>query len=319
MLRALSMEVMCAIRRVWCACAAGVLNFLFSRDPRYVNDGCCGPRSRSAAKAAVGIKTQRLPPDPALIGGGGPETAAGQVAVEPDPEEGGGLSVWSTLVEIQTVMSIPSFLIIIVQVCPDVSHLLRRWLGSVIHTKSCVYCVTWCFKRWLSTTRVHQAIAHKWRACPQPLRDSVRASALTQGIVGTIPSSALAFLTLYLQLLGMSDFHASVCTALFLAGQVRSANDSPPPETQVLARRGKAAFQTASKFSPIVTVHFRPKRPDSDLKGSSCAQGGATTHGVAGTAKQTWRRLRTQEFVVVDCRCRFCTWSGVAARKRCPH
>ena len=42
-----------------------------------------------------------------------------------------------------------------------------------------------------------------------------------QGIVGTIPSSALAFLTLYLQLLGMSDFHASVCTALFLAGQAR--------------------------------------------------------------------------------------------------
>ena len=39
--------------------------------------------------------------------------------------------------------------------------------------------------------------------------------------MGTIPSSALAFLTLYLQLLGMSDFHASVCTALFLAGQVR--------------------------------------------------------------------------------------------------
>jgi len=39
--------------------------------------------------------------------------------------------------------------------------------------------------------------------------------------VGTIPSSALAFLTLYLQLLGMSDFHASICTALFLAGQAR--------------------------------------------------------------------------------------------------
>jgi len=96
---------------------AGVVNFLFSRDPRYVNDGCCGPRSRSAAKAAVGIKTRRLPPDLALIGG--PDAAAGAdpaAAMVVEPEEGGGLSLWSTLVEIQTVMSIPSFLIIIVQV-----------------------------------------------------------------------------------------------------------------------------------------------------------------------------------------------------------
>ena len=100
------------------AAGAGVLNFLFSRDPRYVNDGCCGPRSRSAAKAAMGIKTRRLPPDLALIGG--PEAAAGAdpatAAMAVEPEEGGGLSLWSTLVEIQTVMSIPSFLIIIVQV-----------------------------------------------------------------------------------------------------------------------------------------------------------------------------------------------------------
>ena len=98
--------------------AAGILNFFFSRDPRYVNDGCCGPRSRSAAKAAVGIKTRRLPPDPALIGGAGPEATDDPrvAAVVADPDEGGGLSVWGTLVEIQTVMSIPSFVIIIVQV-----------------------------------------------------------------------------------------------------------------------------------------------------------------------------------------------------------
>ena len=169
------------------AASAGVVNFLFSRDPRYVNDGCCGPRSRSAAKAAVGIKTRRLPPDLALIGG--PDAAAGtdpaaamvvnifilsssnfhlhvgiEVYVHPitpckaalphhrscfpviikssstlseacqtpdqnvfriqvEPEEGGGLSFYSTLVEIQTVMSIPSFLIIIVQV---------RWASTLV-------------------------------------------------------------------------------------------------------------------------------------------------------------------------------------------
>ena len=97
----------------WCA---GVLNFLFSRDPRFVNDGCCGPRSRSAAKAAVGIKTRRLPPDLALIGGPDPAVAdPAAAAVAAEPEEGGALGLWSTLVEIQTVMSIPSFLIIIVQ------------------------------------------------------------------------------------------------------------------------------------------------------------------------------------------------------------
>ena len=115
------------------AAGAGVVNFLFSRDPRYVNDGCCGPRSRSAAKAAVGIKTRRLPPDLALIGG--PDAAAAvdpsTTAVVSEADEGGGLSLWSTLVEIQTVMSIPSFLIIIVQVrcscglcCPQSLHII---------------------------------------------------------------------------------------------------------------------------------------------------------------------------------------------------
>ena len=38
-----------------------------------------------------------------------------------------------------------------------------------------------------------------------------------QGIVGTTPWSALVFLTLYFQLLGMSDFMASILMAIFLA------------------------------------------------------------------------------------------------------
>lgn len=39
----------------------------------------------------------------------------------------------------------------------------------------------------------------------------------SQGIIGNIPGQALAFLTLYLQLLGLSNFHASLlvrCEAL---------------------------------------------------------------------------------------------------------
>ena len=37
-----------------------------------------------------------------------------------------------------------------------------------------------------------------------------------QGIVGSIPWTALVFFTLYLQLLGMTDVSASVLMALFL-------------------------------------------------------------------------------------------------------
>ena len=37
-----------------------------------------------------------------------------------------------------------------------------------------------------------------------------------QGIVGSIPWTALVFFTLYLQLLGMTDVAASVLMALFL-------------------------------------------------------------------------------------------------------
>ncbi len=39
-----------------------------------------------------------------------------------------------------------------------------------------------------------------------------------QGIVGSAPWNALVFNTLYLQLLGMTDFQASLISALFLAG-----------------------------------------------------------------------------------------------------
>lgn len=39
---------------------------------------------------------------------------------------------------------------------------------------------------------------------------------VTQGIMGTIPWNALVFLTLYMQLMGMSDFDASMLMSLFL-------------------------------------------------------------------------------------------------------
>ena len=50
-----------------------------------------------------------------------------------------------------------------------------------------------------------------------------------QGIVGTTPWLALVFLTLYLQLLGMQDWVASLLLALFLganAAGARSASSS---------------------------------------------------------------------------------------------
>ena len=39
---------------------------------------------------------------------------------------------------------------------------------------------------------------------------------MVQGIMGTIPWNALVFLTLYMQLMGMSDFDASMLMSLFL-------------------------------------------------------------------------------------------------------
>ncbi len=38
-----------------------------------------------------------------------------------------------------------------------------------------------------------------------------------QGIVGSTPWNALVFLTFYFQLIGMSDFQASILLAVFLA------------------------------------------------------------------------------------------------------
>jgi hypothetical protein len=52
-----------------------------------------------------------------------------------------------------------------------------------------------------------------------------------QGIVGSIPWTALVFFTLYLQLLGMSDFAASVLMALFLG-----STGQPSPVPQVIKR-----------------------------------------------------------------------------------
>lgn len=37
-----------------------------------------------------------------------------------------------------------------------------------------------------------------------------------QGVIGSIPWTALVFLTLYMQLIGMSDFHASMLMSMFL-------------------------------------------------------------------------------------------------------
>jgi hypothetical protein len=44
-----------------------------------------------------------------------------------------------------------------------------------------------------------------------------------QGIVGSMPWNALVFNTLYLQLLGFSDFQSSLVAALFLAGSAFGA------------------------------------------------------------------------------------------------
>jgi len=41
---------------------------------------------------------------------------------------------------------------------------------------------------------------------------------ILQGIVGSVPYASLVFLTLYLQLAGMSDAHASILVALYLLG-----------------------------------------------------------------------------------------------------
>ena len=46
------------------------------------------------------------------------------------------------------------------------------------------------------------------------------ASKNLQGIAGSVPWSALAFLTLYFQLLGMTDAQASSLVALFLLGRL---------------------------------------------------------------------------------------------------
>ena len=53
----------------------------------------------------------------------------------------------------------------------------------------------------------------------------------TQGIVGSVPWTALVFLTLYLQLLGMTDFAASVLMAVFLG-----ATGKPPDASGTCGR-----------------------------------------------------------------------------------
>ena len=45
---------------------------------------------------------------------------------------------------------------------------------------------------------------------------NVKIKAGLQGVIGSIPWSALVFLTLYMQLMGMSDFQASMLMSMFL-------------------------------------------------------------------------------------------------------
>lgn len=50
---------------------------------------------------------------------------------------------------------------------------------------------------------------------------------MVQGILGTIPWTAIVFLTLYLQLIGMSDFAASALMSLFLTGTAAGVWTAP--------------------------------------------------------------------------------------------
>lgn len=68
-------------------------NFLFSRDPRFVDevdDGCCGPRSRAGARAALlGVRNGRLE-------GSGPSHPADH-EVEAGSPGNGYHQVWTNL------------------------------------------------------------------------------------------------------------------------------------------------------------------------------------------------------------------------------
>lgn len=61
-------------------------------------------------------------------------------------------------------------------------------------------------------------LASLWADVRQLLTTPTFCVLIGQGILGTIPWTALVFLTLYLQLIGMSDLHAGSLMALFLAG-----------------------------------------------------------------------------------------------------
>lgn len=100
--------------------------------------------------------------------------------------------------QIWKMMTIPTFALIIVQVafCPHAHH------------------VTWLTGRF--------SLCHAWlykMPCTQQLL-------FVQGIVGSIPWTALVFFTLYLQLLGMTDFAASLLMSVFLGstGQHRPSH-----------------------------------------------------------------------------------------------
>lgn len=69
---------------------------------------------------------------------------------------------------------------------------------------------------------------------------------VTQGIVGSTPWNALVFNTLYLQLLGFSDFQSSLVAALFLGGTAFGAQARSRPRHAACAPSPPACFTRAA-------------------------------------------------------------------------
>ncbi len=111
-----------------------------------------------------------------------------------------------------------------------------------------------------------------------------------QGIVGSIPWTALVFFTLYLQLLGMSDFAASVLMSLFLGstGQHRpfhACNTKALRVTPALCsplKEGRSPYCT-----PIKTVNQR-KSMFTDAPSVIAALGGLLGGYVGDYAAKGW-------------------------------
>lgn len=108
--------------------------------------------------------------------------------------------------EVAAVLRIPTFRLIVAQVGAGLGRAWRAcagWRRGAHRAKLCIPCsgptAAGLLASWDQSTG----------APPPPC---------TQGVAGSVPWSALVFLTLYLQLLGMSDAQASSLVALFLLG-----------------------------------------------------------------------------------------------------